>query len=79
MPVVLDIYVDQHCNNCEIARDLAQEVRLRMPHVVVRLQEMHAQTALPESVFAAPTYLLNGKRIALGNPSLADLLRQLDN
>jgi len=79
MTNILEIYIDENCSNCEIARDLAREVRLRMPHVVVRLQEIHLQTALPETVFAVPTYLLNGKRIALGNPSLADLLRHLAN
>lgn len=75
---VLDIYIDRDCHSCDVARDLAHEIRLRMPHVVIRLRDIQQQSTLPDCVFAVPTYLLNGKRISLGNPSLADLLRLLN-
>jgi len=77
MNPVLDIYVDQDCANCKTARLLAHEVRQRMPHVLVHLRELKPGDVPPEEVIAVPTYLLNGKRIALGNPSLSDLIRQL--
>jgi len=73
----LDIYIDADCSACETARSLAYEVRLRMPHVIVRLRDITQYQPLPEAVFAVPTYMLNGRRISLGNPSLNDLLRQL--
>ncbi len=33
----------------------------------------------PENVFAAPTYLLNGKVISLGNPYPNELRRKLED
>ena len=77
MNPVLDIYVDHDCTNCDTARLLAHEVRQRMPHVVVHLRELRPGEAVPDEVFAVPTYILNGKRISLGNPSLSDLIRRL--
>jgi len=78
MPNTLEIFVHHDCENCETAHQLAREVRLRLPHIVVHLRETNQLDKLPDSVFAVPTYLFNGKRISLGNPSLSDLLHRLN-
>ena len=75
----LDIYVAPSCFGCDRARELAVEVRSwGIPHIFVRLRDLaDPQTSPPESVFAVPTYLLDGEVVSLGNPDptwLRDLL-----
>ncbi|MCH8093430.1 MAG: hypothetical protein IH953_02445 [Chloroflexi bacterium] len=71
----LDIYIDDCCETCEQARKIADQVRERMPQVEVNLIELNGET--PDSVFAVPTYLLDGVTLFLGNPSEADLFERL--
>lgn len=66
--VSLDIYVLIGCANCSYAAQVARAIARAYPQVHVRLWDM-AQTAdIPEAVFAAPTYVLNGQVVSLGNP-----------
>lgn len=66
--VALDIYVLIGCANCRHAAQVARAIARAYPQVHVRLRDM-AQTAdIPEAVFAAPTYVLNGRVVSLGNP-----------
>lgn len=68
--IAIDIYVAQHCNTCAYAYEVAAEIRRQFPHVQVRMVDMETTTeAIPEAVFATPTYLLNGRVWSLGNPS----------
>jgi hypothetical protein len=78
-PRALDIYVTPECFGCERARHLAQEVRMRrLPGVEVSLIDLSDPVVVrPESVFAVPTYLLNGQVLSLGNPDLEWLCQQL--
>ncbi|MCH8337934.1 MAG: hypothetical protein IH858_03670 [Chloroflexi bacterium] len=71
----LDIYIDDCCETCEQARKIADQVRERMPQVEVNLIELNGET--PDSVFAVPTYLLDGVTLFLGNPSEAELFERL--
>lgn len=71
----LDIYIDDWCETCEQARKIADQVRERMPQVEVNLIELNGET--PDSVFAVPTYLLDGVTLFLGNPSEAELFERL--
>jgi len=71
----LDIYIDDCCETCEQARKIADQVRERMPQVEVNLIELNGET--PDSVFAVPTYLLDGVTLFMGNPSEADLFERL--
>lgn len=71
----LDIYIDDCCETCDQARKIADQVRERMPQVEVNLIELNGET--PDSVFAVPTYLLDGVTLFLGNPSEADLFERL--
>ena len=71
----LDIYIDDCCDTCDQARKIADQVRERMPQVEVNLIELNGET--PDSVFAVPTYLLDGVTLFLGNPNEAELFERL--
>ena len=73
----LDIYIDDSCETCEHARQIAEKVRERVPQVEVNLIELTGEK--PDSVFAVPTYLLDGATLYLGNPSEAELIERLEN
>lgn len=66
----LIIYVGRHCTNCDYAYQVAETIRQAFVHVQVRIVDLeNATEAIPEAVFATPTYLLNGRVWSLGNPS----------
>ena len=75
----LDIYVMLACFGCDQARQLAKDVcGWGLPGVEVRVIDLSDQaTVRPASVFAVPTYLLNGRVLSLGNPESAWLCHQL--
>jgi hypothetical protein len=78
--VVVTIYVMQHCANCLYAYETATYIRRHYPQVEVRLVDLETTNeAIPENVFATPTYLLNGRLWSLGNPSLAYVDESLRN
>jgi hypothetical protein len=73
-PLTIDIYVAQHCSNCAYAYEVAAEIRRQFPAIHIRIIDLGATTeAIPEIVFATPTYLLNGRVWSLGNPSPAQV------
>ncbi len=76
MPI-LDVFVDNHCWGCDEARALVAEMRRRFPSLRIKLRDGGREKWPPE-VFAVPTYMLNGRVIALGNPSRERLQEQLD-
>lgn len=75
----LEIYVTPACIGYDRARQLAKEIRMcGLPGVEVHLIDLSDPAAVrPPSVFAVPTYLLNGQVLSLGNPELDWLRRQL--
>lgn len=75
----LDIYVMPACFGYDRARQLANEVQMcGFPGVEVSLIDLSdPATVRPKSVFAVPTYLLNGHVLSLGNPELDWLCHQL--
>jgi len=76
--IAIDIYVAQHCGTCAYAYEVAAEIRHQFPHVQVRIIDLGNTTeAIPEAVFATPTYLLNGRVWSLGNPSPAKVQETL--
>lgn len=78
MQTELNIYVHQKCPGCDQALRIANMIEERMPTVVVRIIDITEQiTRRPESVFAVPTYVLNGKTVSLGNPDELELLSKL--
>jgi alkyl hydroperoxide reductase subunit AhpF len=76
----LDIYVDQACPGCAKALELAAQVREAIPIVEVRILDLaHPNIRKPPSVFAVPTYLLDGKTVSLGNPDLQELVAKIED
>ena len=73
----LEIYVAEECWACEESRRIAAEVARRYPAVNVVLVDMETP-GRPSNVFAAPTYVLDGKVISLGNPTRDDLAERLE-
>jgi hypothetical protein len=75
----LEVFVLPHCFGCETAHRLAERVRAQaLPHLDVRLVDLSAAGAVrPATVFAVPTYLLDGRVLCLGNPEEEWLLAQL--
>lgn len=75
----LQVFVADHCQTCDYIEPLLAELRQNCPLVrieIVNLGEPGSQR--PAAVFATPTYILNGRVISLGNPSLSDLLAQIE-
>ena len=80
MGSVLEIYIDQECPGCTQAQEVGNYVRNTLPGIEVRIFDLaRPNTKRPSTVFAVPTYLLNGKRLSLGNPNMEDLLATLEN
>ena len=72
----VEIYVIEHCPICRCADEVAAIIREEFPAVAVHFIDVAQPGAVvPECVFATPTYLLDGRRWSLGNPSL-DLVRK---
>lgn len=66
----LIVYVIPNCANCEYAVGVAATIRRDYPHVAVQVIDLaNPPEPPPDSVFAAPTYLLDGRVWSLGNPS----------
>lgn len=66
----LTVYVLPNCANCEYAVGVAAAIRHDYPHVAVQVVDLaNPPEPPPDSVFAAPTYLLDGRVWSLGNPS----------
>lgn len=72
----LAIYVTDDCRSCDESRRIAAKVREAFPGIEVALIDVNSGTA-PAEVFAAPTYLLDGQVIFLGNPRRQDLWQRL--
>jgi hypothetical protein len=72
----LEVYVAGHCLATDEARRLAEEASARYPEVEVRVIEID-ETPPPAVVVAVPTYLMDGRVIALGNPDPEELFAHL--
>lgn len=74
--VKLEIFVVDDCWSCEESRRIAAEAQARFTDVEVTLRDLESDRCPPE-VFAAPTYLLDGKIISLGNPRREELWERI--
>jgi hypothetical protein len=72
----LQIFITDDCWFCEESRRIAEETQAYFKEVEVTLVDLHSPER-PPSVFATPTYLLNGQVIFLGNPRREELWAQL--
>jgi hypothetical protein len=78
-PAILDIYVGPNCFGCDTAHTIAKEIQsIQLPGVRIRVIDLgNPANVRPASVFAVPTYLLNGRVLSLGNPEVEWLRDQL--
>lgn len=74
--VKLQVYITDDCWSCVETRRIVADVSPRFPGVLVEFLDM-AVGDRPDSVFAVPTYLLNGRVIFLGNPTRHELSQKL--
>ena len=74
--VKLQVYITDGCWSCAETRRIVADVAPCFPTVLVEFLDMTTSDR-PESVFAVPTYLLNGRVISLGNPTRTELSQQL--
>lgn len=80
MKQVLKIYVAEHCLGCEEACDTAFRIEQDYPHLTVQVIDVEKnKEAIPEEVFATPTYILNNRIVSLGNPGPTDIARWMQN
>jgi hypothetical protein len=76
-PLRLEIYVGRHCWNCGEALQIAEQAR-QLQGIEVQVIDLDQKgVAPPPSIFAIPTYVLNGKVVSLGNPAREAFLAQL--
>lgn len=76
--VCVDIYVAEHCFVCDYSYEIAQMIERDFPQVHVRIVDLtNTSERIPDSVFATPTYLLNGRVWSLGNPSPQQVTEKL--
>jgi hypothetical protein len=75
----LEIYVSRHCFGCLEARRLAAVVAEHFRSLSVRVLDLDVEPdARPENLVAVPTYILDDRIIALGNPREAELFGHID-
>ncbi|MGE3858057.1 MAG: thioredoxin family protein [Dehalococcoidia bacterium] len=76
--VRLEIYVEPGCRICARSEDIAAEIRETEPDLDVEVIDLSGPDgAHRHFVVAAPTYVLNGRVVSLGNPDRAELAREI--
>lgn len=74
----LQVYVAEHCWTCDEATRLADAVRRRFASVRIEIIDLDRDGVTPPaSVFAVPTYVLDGRTISLGNPTPDELVARI--
>ena len=72
--MALQIFVETGCYGCLRAQEIAAEMVRRFPALSITLVDIgETSEDVPESVFAVPTYQLDGKTVFLGNPAVEEL------
>lgn len=73
----LDVYISEECWACAEARQIVADLAPRFPKVDIELRDLSDERK-PSSVFATPTYILDGRTIFLGNPTRDELSQKLN-
>ena len=74
--VKLQVYIKDDCWTCAESRRIVAEIAPQFPQISVELLDMETSNR-PQDVFAAPTYVLDGRVISLGNPYRDELRREI--
>ena len=77
-PVELEVFIESGCLSCDRAVRLAKDVETDYPQLSVRVIDIGGDATRPEEVFAVPTFMLNGRVVSLGNPSVSELCSEID-
>jgi hypothetical protein len=73
----LDVYITEECWACAEARRIVADLSPQFPEVGIELRDLSDERK-PSSVFATPTYILDGRMIFLGNPTRHELSQKLN-
>lgn len=73
----LQVYVEEDCWSCAESRRLIKNIAPLYPNLIVELVDIQ-KSAKPATVFAVPTFVLNGKIIFLGNPYPEELRGKIE-
>jgi len=76
IPHKLQVYVSDDCWSCREIRRIVTDISPQFPEVQVEMLDLE-NGSQPPHVFAAPTYLLDGRVIFLGNPTREQLRLKL--
>ena len=75
MAHILQVYIADDCPSCQETIELVVLLRQTFPNLQIDLLNLgNPDTIYPDSVFATPTFALNGRTIFLGNPSPAEVI-----
>ncbi len=70
----LQIFLLAHCAGCAEAKRLAHLLSKDFPQLNILMVDLDDPAAeIPESVFAAPTYVFNGRVLYIGNPCIEEI------
>lgn len=75
--VTLQVYIDDTCWSCAESHRIVESLRPFFPAVDFQFRDLRTESH-PDNVFAAPTYVLDGHIISLGNPSPIHLRHLLE-
>lgn len=74
----LDVYISEDCWVCVETRRIVADIRPKFPDLEVELRDIQ-DDGCPSTVFATPTYVLDGRTIYLGNPTREELTQKLED
>jgi hypothetical protein len=72
----LDVYIEDSCWACAESRRIIADVAPKVPDVDIELRGLDDERR-PSTVFATPTYVLDGRVIFMGNPTREELVQKL--
>lgn len=75
--LTLQVFIAHDCWSCAESAQIVRDVSQAVPNLIVELLDVEQIAEKPETVFAVPTYLLNGRIISLGNPTREELRQKL--
>ena len=71
-----ELHVYVAAGSCDEARRIVAELAPRLPDVSIELRDLSDERR-PGSVFAVPTYVLDGRVVYMGNPTEQELMQKL--
>ncbi|MGD2048607.1 MAG: thioredoxin family protein [Chloroflexota bacterium] len=74
----LDVYISENCWVCDETLRIVAEIKPKFPDLEVELRDVQDDQR-PSTVFATPTYVLDGRTIYLGNPTREELTQKLED